>query len=417
MNIAVTLVLALIALPAVLSCGYLLLLTLLSARNRVPAERALGARHWPEGQAQIHASGQSPEPRARLAPRRLRFDLIVPAHNEQALIERTVRNLLRIDWPIDSFRVIVVADNCTDDTAARAHLAGAHVLGRTSDERRGKGYALEFAFDESVQNGWADAIVVIDADSEVSGNLLSACAARIANGAEALQIHYGVLDARSSWRTRLMCIALASFHQVRSRARERLGISCGFRGNGWCITHGLLAKAPYRAYSLAEDVEYGIDLGLAGIRIHYVDEARVDAEMVADGASARTQRRRWEHGRFELIRSRTRALLQKRSAVSLDLALDLLVLPLSYIGMNVVALAVIAAVLLPLTSVALPWLWVAAACGASLMLYVLRGWQLSGMGALGLVDLARAPVFVIWKVLAMLQPRESVWIRTRRRTS
>jgi cellulose synthase/poly-beta-1,6-N-acetylglucosamine synthase-like glycosyltransferase len=217
-----------------------------------------------------------------------------------------------------------------------------------------------------------------------------------------------------------MCIAMAAFHRVRSRGRERLGLSCGFRGNGWCVTHALLGQVPYRAFSLAEDVEYGIELGLAGYRIHYADEASVDADMVVDAASAGSQRRRWELGRWQLLRTKTAALLraaaQQPSFVCLDLALDLLVLPLSYIALNVVVLLAVAAALAPWHAAALPWVWAACACAAGLMLYVLRGWQLSGMGALGLVDLARAPIFLLWKVLLLLRSRGSlVWVRTPRR--
>ena len=93
-----------------------------------------------------------------------------------------------------AFRVLVVADNCTDSTAALARAAGAEVLERDDTERRGKGYALDFAFHASQAHGWADAVVVVDADTEVSANLLEAFAARIENGAKAIQAHYGVLN-------------------------------------------------------------------------------------------------------------------------------------------------------------------------------------------------------------------------------
>jgi cellulose synthase/poly-beta-1,6-N-acetylglucosamine synthase-like glycosyltransferase len=387
-----TSILWLLALPAVVSCAYLLLLTLLSKKMRLPAATT----------------------------RALRFDVIVPAHDEEILIARTVDNLLRMDWPTERFRVVVVADNCADKTAALARAAGARVLERRHDSLRGKGYALEHAFRDSLAVGWADAVLIIDADREVSSNLLTACAARLENGAHAVQVHYGVLEPRTSWRTRLLCIAMTAFHRVRSRGRERLKVSCGFRGNGWCVTHALLKSVPYQAFSLAEDIEYGIELGLAGHRIHYADEASVDAEMVADAAAAGTQRQRWEHGRFELIRTKTAALLRaavrQRSAVCLDLAADLMVLPLSYVALNVAALLASAAALLVWQPAATHWLWLALACAGSLTLYVLRGWQLSGMGLLGLLDLARAPFFVAWKVLLMLQPRASLsWVRTRRR--
>jgi hypothetical protein len=48
-------------------------------------------------------------------------------------------------------------------------------------------------------------------------------------------------------------------------------------------------------------------------------------------------------------------------------------------------------------------------------LYVLRGWQLSGIGARGLIDLARAPGFLVWKLLLMMRRRKSnEWVRTDR---
>ena len=394
MTIIANLILFVLALPATAVSLYLLILTLLS--------------HAP--------------PVALRSSRRLRFDVIVPAHNEAAAIDGVVASLRKLDWPADGFRVLVVADNCTDSTAVLARAAGAEVLERHDTERRGKGYALAFAFQASQAHGWAYAVVVVDADTEVSPNLLEAFAARIENGAAVIQAHYRVLNSQASWRTRLMAIAMASFHRVRSRARERLRLSCGIRGNGWCITHRLLRQAPYRAFSLTEDIEYGIDLGLAGYRVRYADEANVAAMMVSGEQAARTQRQRWEGGRLQLIRSRTPALLRAArgpdGGVCLDLALDLLVLPLSYAAINVAVLIVLASVALLWEPSMEIWLWLALGCGASLLLYVLRGWQLSGVGMRGLVDLLRAPFFVLWKVLLMLRAHKSAeWVRTKREQS
>jgi hypothetical protein len=245
------------------------------------------------------------------------------------------------------FRILVIADNCSDATAANAAAAGATVIERQDANLRGKGYALNYAFERSRRDGWAEAVVVVDADSEASANLLSSIAARIGNGAHAVQVHYGVLNPNAAWRTRLMSIALGSFHIVRSRARERLRLSCGIRGNGWCVTHDLLARVPYDAYSLTEDIEYGVALGLQGERVHYADEGHVYGEMVTNSRSAASQRQRWEQGRFKLIRQHALALFRaaagQSSRVCLDLGFDLLVLPLSYIALNIVALAVLAA--------------------------------------------------------------------------
>lgn len=391
MTSAANLILLMLALPAIAFSLYLLLFTLLS---------------------------YSP-PVILRSTRKLRFDVIVPAHNEEEGIAAVVNSLYKLDWPSDGFRVLVVADNCTDSTAAVARAAGAVVIERHDTERRGKGYALELAFRASRAYDWAYAVVVVDADSEVSANLLEAFAKRIETGAKAIQAHYGVLNAQDSWRTRLMSIALASFHQLRSRARASLRLSCGIRGNGWCCTHQLLRQVPYRAFSLTEDIEYGIDLGLAGHRVHYADEALVIAAMVSGEQAASSQRQRWENGRMQLLRLKTLPLLWKAlrsgSKVCLDLALDLMVLPLSYVAINVALLIILSGIAFWWDSSMKLWLLLGVGCGACLLLYVLRGWQLSGVGLRGLVDLLRAPFFVLWKVVLILREHGTEgWIRTKR---
>jgi cellulose synthase/poly-beta-1,6-N-acetylglucosamine synthase-like glycosyltransferase len=314
---------------------------------------------------------------------------------------------------------VAVADNCTDDTALVARAAGAEVLVRNEPDRRGKGYALQHGFAASRDKNWADAVVVVDADATVSANLLEAFAARLETGVQAVQAHYGVRNPLASWRTRLITIAKGAFHIVRSRARERIGLSCGLRGNGWCVTHKLLSLVPYQAFSLTEDLEYGIAIGLAGHRVAYADEAHADADMVSSEDIARKQRQRWEDGRFELIRTKAPELLaaaaKRRSLLCLDLALDLLVLPLSYITLNVAALLLMSALALVFADISPAFLWVAVGCTCILVSYVLRGWQLSGIGAQGFWDLAAVPWFLAWKLRLMFRRRVSgEWVRTGR---
>jgi hypothetical protein len=388
-SIIVVIALSIITLPATAACLYLLVLSCLSARRTPPP-------------------GSS---------RAIFFDVIVPAHDEAAGIVKTIKSLQQVHWPDDRYRIIVVADNCTDATAAVSRDAGATVLERQDLTRRGKGYALAYAFSWSRSAGIADAVAVIDADSVVSKNLLESFAARIETGAVALQAHYGVLNAADSWRTRLMAIALGSIHKVRSRARELLGLSCGIRGNGWCVTHALLDRIPYRAFSLTEDVEFGVELGLAGHRVAYCDESHVNGEMVSSEKASRSQRQRWEGGRIGLIREKVpdllRAAVARRSLVCLDLALDLLVLPLSYIVVNVIAIIAVGAVnpggFRP------ELLTVGCFDSLALTVYVCRGWMLSEVGAEGIWDLLRVPGFLFWKLcLIPFHARPDSWIRTKR---
>lgn len=384
--------LLLLTLPALLASIYLLVLSLLSAPLRTPPP----------------------------AGRSLKLAVVIPAHDEEVCIARTVRSLLATDWPAAQRRVLVIADNCSDGTQAAAEAAGATVWPRSSQTRRGKGYALEFAYQRVLEEGWADAVVVVDADTEVTPNLLSAMAARIGAGAESAQAYYGVLNPGASWRTRLMSLALALFHRLRSRGRERLGASCGLRGNGMCFSTALLRRIPHRAFTVAEDLEYGITLGLAGVRIAYVDEAEVRGEMVSGGRASVSQRQRWEGGRWLMAKTRAPALLaaglRQRSMVPLDLAFDLLTPPLAYLGFW--ALVATAAALGAVGLQAAPaWVLLPGALSlAMIAVYVLRGLVISGLGWRGVMDLMRAPFYLLWKLSLLVRRNDNKrnWVRTDR---
>ncbi len=375
--------LALAALPVAAASGYLFVLTLNSRRREAPA----------------------------YAAPKTRFAFVVPAHDEETGIADTVRSLYAVDYPRELFEVVVVADNCTDDTAARAKAAGARVLERMDAQRRGKGFALAHAFEILASEGRADAVVVVDADTVVSPNLLHAFDARIAGGAKAVQADYAVRNPDAGWRPRMMAIALGMFHVVRSTGRENLGVSCGLRGNGMAFTLELLREVPHDAFSIVEDVEYGIRLGEHGHRVHYAGEAHVYGEMVSSEKASRSQRQRWEGGRKQLVKQHAFRVLKRayetRSPLLLDLAMDLLVPPLSTL---VVATAAGAAA-------STAWAFVTGrpntaqvlfgASGAFLVAYGVRGWQLSGTGMKGLATLAYAPAYIAWKATLPLRRSRS----------
>lgn len=385
--------LAVASVPVVFFAGYLFVLVLLSGKLRLPPARTPTTR----------------------------FVYVIPAHDEEEGIAATVKSVLASEYPKELFRVLVVADNCSDATAARAREAGAEVLVRHDTERRGKGYALELAFGHVVASD-SDAVVVVDADTAVSPNLLASFDARMGDGKpHALQAEYGVRNPMASWRTRLMVIALALFHVLRSRARERLGVSTGLRGNGMCFSTAVLRAVPHDAFSIVEDLEYGIKLANAGFRVEYVEEAHVLGEMVSSEKASRSQRTRWEKGRFAIAKLHGRKLLARgfatRSGLFLDLAMDVLTPPLTYVVAGSILGSALAAGLVLLKLVA-PWAaapWLISL--GFLSCYILRGVALANVGVRGLLDLAWAPVYMVWKIgLALKRPsaRDATWTRTAR---
>lgn len=389
------LVLALAGLPVLAFTLYLLGLTLLSVGRSRPARDAGG----------LH-----------------RFRIVVPAHNEEHGIAQTLWNLRHLEYPLHRYRVVVVADNCTDRTAEVARGCGATVLERRDPSRRGKGHALAFAFRELLAEppaAW-DAVVVVDADSSVSPNLLRAFSNRLAAGAESVQAAYLPAPSRGRSLSLITEVAFTAFHVVRSTARERLGLSSGLRGNGMAFTRSILEQVPHDAFSRTEDLEFGIRLGLRGVRVAFAGEATVFGEMPERREVAAVQRQRWMGGRMEIARAHLPALLKgalaRRSPMLADLAVDLLVPPVSLLIAALAAgsAAALAVVLLGAAGTAL-FVWFAA--GLALALHVADAARRAGR----LRDLVSAPAalarYVLEKsVIAMRSygHTDPEWIRTAR---
>ena len=178
---------------------------------------------------------------------------------------------------------------------------------------------------------------------------------------------------------------------------------------------------PHDTKTIIEDLEFGIRLALHGIRVRYVHEASVFGEMPADSASSAVQRKRWEGGRVTVRSTYAGALVKralgKRDRLAADLAADLLVPPLGQLG-GVLALGMLGSVVLAIVAdvgVVAPWLWGAGLVGV--LIYVARGWMLSGTGARGLLDLAVAPAYVGWKLTSKamrVRKPPTEWVRTPR---
>lgn len=386
---AASVALAALALPVWL---YLGLLTLFAWRRRPPAAELTSVRS---------------------------LVCVVPAHDEQDGIAATVKSLLDAPYPADQRAVLVIADNCTDETAARARAAGASVLERKDDQRRGKGYALEAGFEQALSGPGVDGIIVVDADTVVAPNLWAAVGARIAAGAGAIQVTNAVRNPSAGWRPRLQAIAMAMINGVRSLGRERLGLSTGLRGTGMAFSRAALEQVPHRVYGVVEDVEYGVRLGLAGIRVHFAPETWIASDAPVTAQVALSQRRRWEGGRLLLMRTLMprvlRAAVSARSPLLFDLALDLMVPPISYPALLLAAGWACEGAHLAVVGAPSVGVWPLALSTLALVAYVLRGVAFSGTGLKGLAALVFAPGYVAWKLVVARPWRASDrWVRTGR---
>ena len=367
-----------------------------------------------------------------------RLVVMVPAHNEEMVLAQTLRSLDGQQFSLECRETVVVADNCTDRTADIARAAGATVWERTNPDERGKGYALDWAVSRLLARAEPpDAVLVIDADTWAAPDFLGqmANALHAAGGPDkwvALQGRYGVLNESEGWRAALMSGAFDLVNHVRPLGRDRLGLSVGLKGNGMLFSRALLQKTRWRGDSVTEDLDYALLIAQEhGVRVGYVPEALVRAQMPTTAAQAGSQRARWEGGRYQLVREKGLPLLgqgvRRRSLLLTDCGLDLLCPPLAELAALLLVWAALVGAgsyfhFLPFAPV---WAAGVGLTALGFCAYVLGGLRLSGAGADVYLSLLRAPFYALWK-LALLAARPFApkkkgadkntqeWVRTER---
>lgn len=355
-----------------------------------------------------------------------RFAIVVPAYNEEGCISKTIKNLLDINYPKHLFDVFVIADNCTDKTAQIAYEEGAIVWERNNPEKRGKGHALRWCFDHMLSNDLElsyDSVVVVDADSLVSGNLLKVFNIYRENGAEVIQGYLTVAPKPGAWTSETIRIGLTLYNYVRPLGKRWIGCTAGLRGNGMCFSTSILKKNPWNAYSQTEDLEYGIDLLLNDVEVVFAPEIIGYNQIPEDARNAESQRERWELGRLPVIGRFAGMLmmnaLKKRSYKFLDAFIDLIMPPLAVILFFIT-------VMIGLNfalgwggfyeSYLFMWLWVAL-LGCTL-LHALIGFIAADADKTLYRSLLYVPRYIAWKLILyvkiVLKGRTTEWIRTAR---
>jgi glycosyl transferase family 2 len=350
-----------------------------------------------------------------------RIAVLVPAHDEELLIGRLLDSLARLTYPRARHAVYVVADNCSDRTAAIVRATGwANVYERHDTARRGKGYALQDLFSRLETAGSVyDAYVIVDADAVVDARYLDHLAAAILRGARALQGQNTVLNTLDAPSTVLRWLALTLMNHVRPLGRNGLGASATLTGNGMCLTRDLLRAHPWQAHGATEDYQYYLTLVQAGERVRYVPEAVVRSEMPATFAQMRTQDVRWESQAPEQRRAgAARALLagalRHHDPVRFEALLELIAPPLSPLVASVLACAIAGALLrAPLAFAGGALLCAGVACYVGSALYLLRPPPAAYRALL------HAPRFIAWKLWVLLalrrkHSRSGAWVRTTR---
>jgi cellulose synthase/poly-beta-1,6-N-acetylglucosamine synthase-like glycosyltransferase len=277
--------------------------------------------------------GDAPlQPVDRSAPRRLA--VIIPAHNESTGIIRTIVDIIPQLKRGD--RLIVVADNCSDDTAAVAAAAGAEVVTRDDMDRVGKGYALGWAIDH-LSAAPPDFVLFVDADCRVQPDavekLIDVCSASgrpnqasfLMKTAENSPIDHGLAE-----------FAFLVKNWVRPLGLRNLRGPVQLMGTGMIFPWDVIRSVPLASGHLVEDLKLGLDLASVGKAPRFYPIAKVTSNFPIAAKGTESQRQRWVQGHVGMILGSAPRLLLKsvfnRNAELLVLTLDMLVPPLILLG-------------------------------------------------------------------------------------
>ncbi|MGE5627845.1 MAG: glycosyltransferase family 2 protein [Solirubrobacterales bacterium] len=242
------------------------------------------------------------------------FALVVAAHNEDMVIDKIIESLQALDYPKDMYDIMVIADNCDDNTAEIAKsYEGVQVHERNITSKRGKGHALEWMFDRIYKmDKKYDAIAIFDADNLISKNFLKEMNYKLLSGFKVVQ---GYLDSKNpddSWITKSYSISFWSSNRLFQLARANLGLSNQIGGTGFCMDTTVLKELGWGATCLTEDLEFTCKLVLNGEKVGWAHNAIVYDEKPLTLKQSWNQRKRWMQG-FTDVSSRFFVKLMKKA--------------------------------------------------------------------------------------------------------
>ncbi len=368
---------------------------------------------------QVFLASGTAESLVQQSGRRPTVTVLVPAHNEAQVIAPTLEAIVYQLGEDDS--LLVVADNCTDNTAAIARECGAIVIERKDENRRGKGYALDFGVQFLAENDPPEVVVIIDADCQICSSCIDILARRAESEHRPIQALYLMLSpARKSIPQAIAEFAWLVKNQVRPSGMLRLGLPCQLMGTGMAFSWDLLRQANLAHGNMVEDMKLGIDLALLGFPPLFCPAALVTSEFPTSEEVTGKQRKRWEHGHLATILAETPALLkaalQRRDPDLLAMALDLAVPPLSVLGLCLPLMLGITIVSSLLTGNMLP-VWIMASLNGMFIASVISAWYRFGRGILSFRALCGAPFYILRKIplyAAFLTKRQQDWVKTDR---
>lgn len=344
--------------------------------------------------------------------------VLIPAHNESSGIIPTLNSICSQLGSQD--RVIVVADNCDDDTAEIASKNGAEVVQRNDLKNRGKGYALDFGI-KHLSKSPPDVVIIIDADCIVEENVLKRLAELAFVYLRPIQALYLMYSRNDDIKSKVSEFAWIVKNLVRPLGYANLGFPCQLMGTGMAFKWSIISETDLANGNIVEDMKLGIDLALAGSPPLFDISSQVISYFPLDTEVSAGQRKRWEHGHLAMILTESPRLflggLRKRDISLVAMAFDLLVPPLALLVIFILSFTALTGVIYFVHELG------GLAFILSMLAFVLLTFAISiawlgwGRNIISLRDLFYVPIYIIKKLphyFKFLSNRQNTWNKTNR---
>lgn len=340
--------------------------------------------------------------------------VLMPAHNESLVIAKSIETIKRQLTPRDDF--IVIADNCTDNTAAIASELGATVIERFQYDKRGKGYALDYGL-QSIKENPPEVVIVIDADCMVEENAIERLATVCIKSSRPVQALYLMEpQPEPSLKARIATFAWVVKNKVRPLGFALLGLPCQLMGTGMAFLWEDISNVNLASGHIVEDMKLGTDLARINKPPLFLHEATVTSIFPPDEAAEKTQRARWEHGHLSVILGESPKLffeaIKSGNLQMLGLGLDLLVPPLALLTLVCLILFVLSFIVMDKAAIILSMSLL-----AGLLVAVFLAWLFYGRQIVSFKQLCYAPIYVLIKAplyIKFLFNRQVEWVRSKR---
>lgn len=355
----------------------------------------------------------------KVIPSDQKIAILIPAHNESKGILETLASIKA--QATNQTRIIVIADNCVDNTAELAREVGVEAIERQNKEFRGKGYALDFGIQFLKQNP-PEILMIFDADCQISKDTISALAQAVNLHQCAVQGLYLIQSpADAKVPTLLSEFAYVVKSWTRALGFYRLGMPMLLMGSGMAFPWTQISNANLAHGSIVEDMKLGIDLANQRLAPKFCPEAFVTSLFPEHREGEDSQRKRWEHGHLGMIAQEGIPLLWRGfktfNIEMIAMALDLCVPPLALLFLLTFAFALISVGLSVFSDALLPW-----CLGIALFLvfnlFVMIAWLKHGRSILSISALLTfAPVYAFRKIklyIGFFINRQVEWVKSRK---